>query len=811
MKDTAIIQQWKEIKDKNSEGFLFYRVGDFYELFYEDAINASKYLGITLTKKINKNENVPMAGVPFHSSEPYINKLLQLGFDVVVCEQVGQILKNQPMKREVKSILTPGTLYSENFLQDHHENTLLTIVLMDKIIGYSLFEISSGRVILREGSIDYLNDIISLFSPNEILISSNLEKFIDVKNKYKIIKNEESIEESSIYIKEILKINNLTPINGNDISTSIVSFSQTIKYILSRNMLNDIFINNIKIVKNEDFLFLDNKTIEDLEIINSRNNGHSLIKTIDRTSTSMGYRNLLRFLKYPIISKKDIINRQTIIKEFHENKIDIESLLSEIPDIERVVNRIYLLTASPYDLVKLIKFLKIIPLIKNKFIKTVTISSLFKDTESLSLLINILDNAINENCSNNFNEGNVINQGYDKDLDKSRINLRKNSIDIIEMEDSLKLNTGIKKLKIVKSKGVGLVIEIPTSNKIKIPENFEIKKSLKSSTKYITNEILELDKNLVHSKLESSDIEKDIFREIVELIRLSIDQIKKLSNIICDIDVYNSVFLFTRDKNYTYPIIGDKFAIKEGRHPVLDSLTNNFTPNSLFIDEFVKGLCITGPNMGGKSTYMKQIAIISLLAHCGFPIPANEGSEIPSLDKIITRIGASDNISLGQSTFMVEMSEAAKIIKTSTNKSLVLLDEIGRGTGTFDGISIAYAILKKIMTEIKPFTLFSTHYLELTKDFEDIINIRNVFMDTKIENKNLIFSHKVKDGFAKKSYGIEVASIAGIPDDVIKVARDKYNDIAFNDFNIDELDIDNISPLDAINILYNIKNKLSSK
>lgn len=824
--DTPVVQQWKKIKKSYLEEIVFYRLGDFYELFYEDAINASRLLNIQLTKRKNKNENIPMAGVPFHSANTYIAKLLNFGHSVVICEQVGESSESKGlMERRVERVLTPATVFEEEFLNEKKYNILLSIYfnLNEKKAALTTMDVSTGEFKALKVNINDLEQEIKSISPSEIITNSKYKDLDCLKNfnNIKFLTWDVELSECYHYLLLHFDIQHLYSFkieNENEIIRSAYNC-----LIYSQNKIGDElkYINKIELIEKNNILYLDPNTKNHLDI-NNLNKKNTLYSLLDNCSTNMGSRKLYNWLDKPLNNKELILNRQESIEALINNN-NIFDLLNEIGDIERILSRVALKSAKPKDLLHIKNFLIKLPEIKNELQSYKDKKLLNKINDNIYLLKDISDlieNSILENPSNTFKDGNIIKEGYDSDLDYLKNINKKIAIELIKLEEKEKINLNIDKLKIAYNNISGYYIEISNKyNDIDIPKNYIRKQSLKNCERYYTEELKNIENEVFSAKSKSILKEKILYLEILNIINNNYDKLKSTVNSISELDVLNTLAKSVTKFNLKKPsFVNDYINIENGRHILIENLVNQkFTPNSLFMNKNNNNYIITGANMGGKSTYMRQNAIIILLAQIGSFVPA-ENCELKIFNKIFTRIGASDNISEGLSTFMVEMTETANILNNSDENTFILLDEIGRGTSTYEGVSIAWSVLNKIAEDLNSFCLFATHYFELTELSKKHSNIKNIFLESKInEEGKLIFSHEVKEGVANKSYGIEVASLAGVPKDVVLEARLKLKNLENKNKNIKnlgtvdfikEVDIDSLSPKEALNLLYKIRDNI---
>lgn len=824
--DTPVVKQWKQIKKSYLEEIVFYRLGDFYELFYEDAINSSRLLNIQLTKRKNKNEDIPMAGVPFHSANSYIAKLLNFGYSVVICEQVGESSESKGlMERRVERVLTPATVFEEEFLEEKKYNLLLSIYfnLKENKASLTTMDVSTGEFKALNVDINDLEQEIKLISPSEIITNS---KYKDLKclsnfSNIKFLTWDVELSECYHYLLLHFDIQHLYSFKIENENEIIRSAYNSLIYSQSK-IGNDLkYINKIELIEKSNILYLDPNTKDNLDI-NNLNKKNTLFSILDNCCTIMGSRRLYNWLDKPLNNKKTILSRQEAVESLINNE-KIDDLLIEIGDIERILSRVALNSAKPKDLLKIKSFLNKIPYIKKELNNYENIELLKNINENIYLLNDIKDlieNSIIENPSNSFKEGNIIKEFYDSDLDELKNINKKIAIDLIKLEEKEKKLLKIDKVKIAYNNISGYYIEI--SNKysnIEVPEHYIRKQSLKNCERYYTQELKNIENEIISAKSKSILKEKNLYIEILNIINNSYTKLKSTANSISEIDVLSTLSKAIKKYNLSKPIfVEDYINIENGRHILIENLMKQeFTPNSLLMNKNENNYIITGANMGGKSTYMRQNAIIILLAQIGSFVPAKK-CELKIFNKIFTRIGASDNISEGLSTFMVEMTETANILNNADENTFILLDEIGRGTSTYEGVSIAWSVLNKIAEDLNSFCLFATHYFELTELSKKHKNIKNVFLDSNINNEGkLIFSHIVKEGIANKSYGIEVASLAGVPKDVVLEARLKLKNLENKKNNkkntdtlsfIDEIDLDTLSPKEALNLLYKIKGNI---
>ena len=788
--ETPMMKQYKEIKKDYGDAVLFYRLGDFYEMFFQDAVTASKELGLTLTKRNKeKGVDVPLAGIPYHSAGPYISKLINKGYKVAICEQVEDPKKAKGIvKREVIRVITPGTVIDTEYLDDKKNNYLLGIKIKDNICGLSYVDITTGEFVTTEiKSKEIIFKIvgeINKINPKEILIeSTTYDKYFGEIKKYffddnlKVNKSID-IKNSEKYIKDYFGVISLESFGMINKTISISVTAMVLDYIDQLQKGNELPISKILYKDSEEIMELNLNTQKNLEIINNyrdKSSAGTLIWVLDQCMTSMGSRLLKVFTKNPLLNIKQISERQRDVGYFVEKTLareDIRESLKNIYDIERIIGKLILGNENGKDL----EGLKIS--IENSFeiSKILEGEEIFGiNKEKLLRIYTWIDKIIVENPPFSIREGNFIKEGHNKELDELR-NISKDGKSYIEeIEKREREKTGIKGLKIGYNKVFGYYIEVSRSNDYKVPQEYIRKQTLSNAERYIIPDLKEYEEKVLNAKEKIETLEYNIFKELT-------DEIKKYKNILQDLsykiaylDIVSNFAYIAIQNNYTKPKIheGDSIEIIGGRHPVVEKLipSGDYVKNSVILDESKNIVILTGPNMSGKSTYMKQIALIIIMAHVGCYVPA-EYATIPLVDKVFTRIGASDDLLSGQSTFMLEMSEVANILNTATEKSLIILDEIGRGTSTFDGISIATAITEYIHDKIGAKTIFATHYHELTQLESSLSKAENYRIEVSEAGNEVIFLREVVKGGADKSYGIEVAKLAGLPKMVLERSKD---------------------------------------
>lgn len=819
LKTPMMIQYW-EIKKKHPNEIVLFRLGDFYEVFFDDAVIASRELDITLTKR-NKNSNIYMAGIPYHAVEPYIAKLVKKGYSVVICDQVGEVQKAQLVKREITKIITPGTITEEFIADPKSDVELVSIHFLNENFGLSKINISTGDFCIY--SFDSLDNLIlelDKIEPAEIILSERFP-FKSILDENRIIKTVSADFFNLQQAKELLKNYRILPKEieeENKLQSAISASASVINYILETQRSYIPYIKQITLNNDKDFLKIDWATKKNLDLLKSSydgNENNSLYKVLDNTETPMGARLLKRTIKNPIINRDELNKRFNIIESFVTNKtvnLTIKEKLSEIYDIERIITRISIKTARPRDLSNLRNSLKNIPAIKEVLysLNTTTLTNLANTFTDNSELISLLDNSIIEEPPLLIKDGGVIKAGFNADLDDLR-KLNENAWEfILDIEKREQEKNNMPNLRIDYNRVSGYYIEIPKGQSKNAPEHFIRKQTLKNNERYTTPELMEFENKAVTSKVRALSKEKEIYEELIISLSKYITDLKNNADLLSFIDLLACFAQNAQKYQLTRPVFQDMFSIKNGRHMIIEAISKKpFTPNDLDMSNRDM-LMITGPNMGGKSTFMRQNALIIIMAHLGCFVPA-EQCILPEIDRIFSRIGASDNLSEGVSTFMMEMQETSNILKYATSKSFVIIDEIGRGTSTFDGLSLAWAIAEDLIKK-RCKTLFSTHYfemIELEKDFDSVLNVH---LDSDMIEGEITFLHKVKEGSVDQSYGLHVAKLAGLERDLLNRAESKLTqlknshsvDIKSYLNNVIQKDINSLTPLEALNILSNL-------
>ncbi len=795
VKYTPMMEQYLKIKEEYKNCLLFFRLGDFYELFFDDAIIASKELEIALTgKSCGTEERAPMCGVPFHSADTYISKLIEKGYKVAICEQTEDPKKTKTLvKREVIRVVTPGTVLDSNVLEES-KNNYIACIFEGKGFGFSVCDISTGEFLTTEFALEdetKVIDEIAKYSPSEIICNDKLHISSDISNIFDLKLNVYyewafKYQEAHINLCNHFKTLNLKGFGIDDCENCVCSAGALLNYLTDTQKSNLSNIYGIKKYSSEAFMFLDLSSRKNLELTaNARDGGKkgSLLWVLDKTKTSMGARLLRKWLEQPLLNKNEIERRLESVEMFKNNVLEreeLKELLNTIYDIERIMSKIAYKTANAKDLISLKNSLMYLPDLHktlNNFPSEI-IRDIIDVFDPLEDIYSLLFSSIKEDAPFTLREGNIIKEGYNSEIDKLRSAKEKGSGWILELETKERDLTGIKNLKIKYNKVFGYYIEVTNSNASLVPERYIRKQTLSNCERYITPELKEIEDTVLGADEKAIELEYSLFCDIREKVSSQIKRIQKTAKFIAEIDVLQSLGEVAYTNDYVKPEISEngKIEIVNGKHPVVE-LTGKetFIPNDTTLNTTDKRLSIiTGPNMAGKSTYMRQVALLVVMAQIGSFIPANFAS-IGICDRIFTRVGASDDLATGQSTFMVEMSEVANILNNATKKSLLILDEIGRGTSTYDGLSIAWAVLENIALKIGARTLFATHYHELTNLENKIDGVKNYCVSVQEKGDDVVFLRKIVRGGADKSYGIHVAKLAGIPKSVIERSEEILN------------------------------------
>lgn len=780
MSHTPMIQQYLEIKSQHPEQLLFYRMGDFYELFFEDAKKAAALLDITLTARgQSAGEPIPMAGVPYHAAENYLAKLIQAGETVVICEQIGDPSTSKgPVERQVTRILTPGTVTDEALLETKAENLLTAIANNGDHFGIASLSLSSGRFILQEvESLQNLQNELQRLTPTEILIPDDFA-FVQALKAYTLVRKRPlwdfDYTTSHRQLCLQLKTKNLNAFHGAHLKIAITASGCLLRYTYETQRGELPHIHKIEVENANDYVQLDEHSRRNLEItknLQGEKQG-TLLSILDNTQTPMGSRLLTRWLNQPLLNRSLLKQRQSVIGTLLNDPAltTLQDHLKEIGDIERILARVALQSARPRDLVKLRKALLTVPKIKKLLQKMDALSEeKMEQLHDHREVYTLLKKAIVEDPPVVIREGGVIALGYDKTLDEL-LSLSDTANQFLEeLEKKEQARTKLSTLKVGYNRVHGFYIELSRQQAAHAPKEYLRRQTLKNVERYITPELKIFEEKVLTSKEKALAREKMLYDALLKTLLSSLVTMQETANLLAEIDLLANLAERAKTLNYQCPELTETPGIEivEGRHPVIEQLSEDpFIPNDVSLNQTTSMLLITGPNMGGKSTYMRQTALIVLLAHIGSYVPAKKVTLGP-ISRIFTRIGASDNLVKGQSTFMVEMTETANILHYANTNSLVIMDEIGRGTSTFDGLALAWACAYELSQKIGAFTLFSTHYFELTNWASQLTHTQNVHLDAKECDDNLVFLHTVEKGPADKSYGLQVAKLAGVPKHVV--------------------------------------------
>ncbi len=788
-----MMQHYLNTKAEYSDCILFYRLGDFYEMFFDDAVTVSRELELVLTgKDCGMEERAPMCGIPFHSATGYISRLIDKGYKVAVCEQVEDP-KNAKgiVKREVVKIVTPGTVVESEMLNEKSNNYLAVVVTDASGTGLVFSDISTGELYVTFAIDDdaVINEI-ARYEPKEIIINSLSAKFSDkIELRIKVAPSELTEEfftfESGAEILSRRFKKTLTELNLKGKTAAITAVCAALRYIEHTQKSNLEYLNTITSYDTEDYMDMDAATRRNLEICETmRDKGKrgSLLWVLDETKTAMGARLLKSWLEKPLVNPVVIQKRQYSVRELADNPImreDLGDVLEGIHDILRITTRIALRSVSPKELVALKFSIRKLPELSNILdtANSALLSDMAKSFDKLEDMESFLDRAISEDAPALLRDGDVINEGFNEEIDNLRLALRDGKSWIADIAEKEKEKTGIKNLKIGFNKVFGYYIEVTKSNLADVPDEYIRKQTLTNCERFITPELKEIENTVLGAGEKLLSLESEIFSKVIDKLQEESERLKKVCSIIATTDVLYSLASVAYKNHYIMPEIytDGRIVIKDGRHPVVEKMLKNtmFVPNDTYTNcDSDRMIIITGPNMAGKSTYMRQVAQITLMAQIGSFVPA-ERAEISVVDRIFTRVGASDDISAGQSTFMVEMAEVANILKNATKKSLIILDEIGRGTSTYDGLAIAWSVVEYIVNKknIGAKTLFATHYHELTELEEKLDGVKNYNIAVKKRGDDITFLRKIVPGGADQSYGVEVAALAGVPSAVIGRAK----------------------------------------
>lgn len=865
-KFSPMMQNYLKTKEDYKDCILFYRLGDFYEMFFDDAITASRELELTLTgKDCGQEERAPMCGIPYHAAETYVARLISKGYKVAICEQLEDPKTAKGIvKRDVIRVVTPGTVIESNLLEEKKNNYIMAIYKNGIYFGMSVCDLSTGDFRMTQirdtNNFAMLMDEISRYSPSEIVVNelmfNSTEEIIKIKERFETYisksngfsQNVNEIKERSRIVneddKEIEKLD--------DYILAITAANGLIAYLVDTQKNNLEYLNKILLYNTSKYMSLDINARRNLEItekLRDKSKKGTLLWVLDKTSTSMGGRLLRRWLNDPLVDECHINRRLESVKELKEDIIlrgDIVDSLKKVYDIERLASKISYGSANGRDLISLKNSTAQLPGIKTILSKAKSqmLKDLYGELDELQDIYAIIDKAIVDEPPISVKEGGIIKLGYDEEIDRLKTATTDGKNWVLKLEAEEREKTGIKGLKVGFNKVFGYFIEVTKSNLSQVPDRYIRKQTLANCERYITEDLKRLENEILGAEEKVINLEYNAFVEIRDEIEKNVQRVQKSANIISILDVLASFATVADDMNYVMPTVDNSgiIDIKDGRHPVIEKIIggSEFVPNDTYLDKGENRLSIiTGPNMAGKSTYMRQVALITLMAQCGSFVPASY-AKIGVVDKIFTRVGASDDLSMGQSTFMVEMMEVATILKEATQNSLVILDEIGRGTSTYDGLSIAWAVAEYISDKEKcgAKTLFATHYHELIQLEEKLEGVKNYSIAVKEKGEDIIFLRKIISGGTDESYGVHVAKLAGVPKAVTTRANevlrsierknvlnekklekenkketagqlDMYNyKLAEIAHEIDKIDLNQLTPIDALNTLLKMKEKM---
>lgn len=877
---TPMMQQYMETKKEYQDCILFYRLGDFYEMFFEDALTASKELEITLTgKSCGQEERAPMCGIPYHAVEGYLNKLVSKGYKVAICEQIEDPkLAKGIVKREVVRIVTPGTNLNIQALEDGKNNFLMSVVYFPEKIGISIADVTTGDYYLTEVEDSRkLLDEINKYAPSEIIgndafLVSGMD-MEDLKGRLRITVN--SLEPHYFddaacrkCLQQHFKTATLAGLGVEDFPVGMIAAGALLQYLYETQKTSLSHFTHLYPYVTSKYMLLDSSTRRNLELtetLREKQKRGSLLWVLDKTKTAMGARTLRSYLEQPLVNKAEMEKRLDAIEALNNDTVsrdEIREYLNPIYDLERLLGKVSYKTANPRDLIAFRNSLEMLPHIKTvlKGFDKELLSEIERELDSLEDIYHLIDEAIVEEPPIAIKEGGLIKEGFDENIDMLREAKTEGKNWLAKLEEEDRERTGIKNLRIKYNKVFGYYFEVTNSYKNLVPEDYIRKQTLTNAERYTTPRLKELEDTILNAEDKLYTLEYEMFCKIRDSVAMEIERVQRTAKAVAKLDVFASLSLVSERNHYVRPLLNEKgiIDIRDGRHPVVEQMLSGdmFIQNDTYLDNADHCISIiTGPNMAGKSTYMRQAALIVLMAQIGSFVPA-KSANIGIVDRIFTRVGASDDLASGQSTFMVEMNEVANILRNATADSLLVLDEIGRGTSTFDGLSIAWAVIEHISNRklLGAKTLFATHYHELTELEGKMSNVNNYCIAVKEKGDDIVFLRKIVKGGADKSYGIQVAKLAGVPDMVIDRAKEIVEQLSDNDITekvqsiavdlkndtkrpvkkydevdlaqislfdtvkdedvleeLKEIDVTNLTPLDALNTLYRLQNKLKNR
>ena len=873
---SPMMQEYVKTKEEYNDCILFYRLGDFYEMFFDDALTASKELEITLTgKDCGLEERAPMCGVPYHAADTYVNKLIEKGYKVAICEQVSDPKTTKGLvKREVIRVVTPGTVLDAVSLDETKNNYIMSIVFTEDHFGCAIADITTGDCYVTEiDRTQKMLDEINKFTPAEIICN---DSFLmsgvdtdDLKNRLNIYVNsleswhfdQDTCERA---LKDHFHVSTLEGIGLKDYDSGMIASGALFLYLTETQKSAMSHMTSIHPYSADKYMLIDSSSRRNLELVETlreKQKRGSLLWVLDKTRTAMGARTLRSYVEQPLIDKNAIEERLDAIEELNKNALlreEIREYLGPIYDLERLVSRISYKSANPRDLVAFRSSLHMLPYIKDllKEFHSSLLTQIFQDLDAMEDLEDLVVRAIVEEPPLAMKDGGIIREGYNEEVDQYRRSKSEGKQWLSQLEAKERERTGIKTMKVKYNRVFGYYLEVTNSFKDLVPEDYIRKQTLVNAERYVTPELKELENLILGAEDKLYALEYELFCQVRDAVGKEVVRIQKTAKAVATLDAILSLALVAERNNYVRPKINTTgvIDIKNGRHPVVEQMIENdmFIANDTYLDNHKKRISvITGPNMAGKSTYMRQTALIVLMAQLGSFVPA-EKANIGIVDRIFTRVGASDDLASGQSTFMVEMTEVANILRNATSQSLLILDEIGRGTSTFDGLSIAWAVIEHISNPklLGAKTLFATHYHELTELEGKIPGVNNYCVAVKEKGDDIVFLRKIVKGGADRSYGIQVARLAGVPESVLKRAKELADELVASDITaavrdltepkkknkftydqvdmeqmslfdtvqdddiiaeIRDLDVTNLTPMDALNFLYRLQNKIKNR
>uniref|UniRef100_A0A7C4VXM7 DNA mismatch repair protein MutS n=1 Tax=Fervidobacterium pennivorans TaxID=93466 RepID=A0A7C4VXM7_FERPE len=772
MKLTPMMKQYLDIKRKYQDAILLFRLGDFYEAFFDDALVVSKVLNIVLTKR----QDAPMAGIPYHALDNYLKKLVDSGYKVAICEQMEDPATAKGIvKREVTRVITPGTLIEDELLTT--SNNYMASIYETKAgeLYCVLTDTSTGDVIVKKfDNLEEFYDFAETHEISQIICPESL--YPKLKDRIKIFIDRLDDWYYTGAIDAIKEAYGLATIEHFELGEAHYPLGATIKY-LNYTLNKQAKLKVPRVLDESIYMVLDSSTIENLSLVPGER-GKNLFDVLNKTKTPMGARLLKWIILHPLKDRKAIEKRHDMVSAFFEDMLltnEIREYLDGVYDLERIINRLQYDSAKPKDLISLKNTLEVIKPLREALESNENLINLVEELPDLSIVKEKIQNTLNDEIEGDLGEGKIIREGVSKELDEYRELLYHSNEKLKEFEEMERIRTGIQKLKVGFNNVFGYYIEIPKGQTKNAPEDYTRLQTLVNAERYTNPKLKEFEQKILAAKERVEELEKLIFANLCDELKTYTEALRKTSETLAWIDIYTSFAYIARLYGYVRPVLSNgEFEILQGRHPVVERFVNEFMPNDTYMDANLRMYILTGPNMSGKSTYIRQIGLIALMSQIGSFVPANF-AKIPVFDRIFTRMGARDDISTGKSTFLTEMSEVALILNKATEKSLVLLDEVGRGTSTFDGISIAWAISEYIYNEVQCKTVFATHFTELTELADMYPGIKNLTIEVRETPDGVIFLHKVVEGVADRSYGIEVAAIAGLPQSIVERAKEILN------------------------------------